>query len=120
MIHCLLFHAFLPTSYWAEALNTATHLLNRLPSKAVCHPLPTLLSTTQPPPMNTFVFSAMSAIPTSATAPHKLSLRSTPYLFLGYSPDHKGYHCLDLVTHRILISCHVVFDEDVFPLASSF
>jgi hypothetical protein len=56
---------------------------------------------------------------TSATAPHKLSPRSTRCLFLGYSPDHKGYRCLDLTTHRIIISRHVVFDEDVFPLTGS-
>jgi hypothetical protein len=56
---------------------------------------------------------------TSATAPHKLSPRSTRCLFLGYSPDHKGYRCLDLNSHRIIISRHVVFDEDVFPLAGS-
>jgi hypothetical protein len=56
---------------------------------------------------------------TSATAPHKLSPRSTRCLFLGYSPDHKGYRCLDLTSHRIIISRHVVFDEDVFPLAGS-
>jgi hypothetical protein len=54
---------------------------------------------------------------TSATAPHKLSPRSTRCLFLGYSSDHKGYRCLDLASHRIIISRHVVFDEDVFPLA---
>jgi hypothetical protein len=56
---------------------------------------------------------------TSATAPHKLSPRSTRCLFLGYSPDHKGYRCLDLTSHRIIISRQVVFDEDVFPLADS-
>jgi hypothetical protein len=55
----------------------------------------------------------------SATAPHKLSPRSTCCLFLGYSPGHKGYCCLDLAFHRIIISCRVVFDEDVFPLAGS-
>jgi hypothetical protein len=53
---------------------------------------------------------------TSATAPHKLSHRSTRCLFLGYSLDHKGYRCLDLTSHCIIISCHVIFDEDVFPL----
>jgi hypothetical protein len=56
---------------------------------------------------------------TSATAPHKLSPRSTRCLFLGYSPDHKGYRCLDLTSHRIIISRHVVFNKDVFPLAGS-
>jgi hypothetical protein len=40
MICCLLFQVSLPASYWAEALHTATHLLNRLPSKVVCHPTP--------------------------------------------------------------------------------
>jgi hypothetical protein len=54
---------------------------------------------------------------TSATSPHKLSPRSTHCLFLGYSSDHKGHQCLDLASHRIIISRHVVFDEDVFPLA---
>jgi hypothetical protein len=56
---------------------------------------------------------------TSATTPHKLSPRSTRCLFLGYSPGHKGYRCLDLASHRIIISRHVVFDKDVFPLAVS-
>jgi hypothetical protein len=40
MIRCLLFQASLPACYWAEALNTATNLLNRLPSKVVSHPTP--------------------------------------------------------------------------------
>jgi hypothetical protein len=53
------------------------------------------------------------------TTSHKLSPRSTCCLFLGYSPDHKGYRCLDLTSHHIIISRHVVFDEDVFPLTGS-
>jgi hypothetical protein len=56
---------------------------------------------------------------TSTNAPHNLSPSSTHYLFLGYSPDHNGYRCIDLLSHCILISRHVVFDEDVFPLAGS-
>jgi hypothetical protein len=56
---------------------------------------------------------------TSASTPHKMSPCSTRCLFLGYSPDHKGYRCLYLTTNRIIISRHVVFDEEVFPLAGS-
>jgi hypothetical protein len=56
---------------------------------------------------------------TSATAPHKLSPRSTQCVFLCYSVNHKGYHCLDLSTNRLIISQHVVFYEDSFPLAAS-
>jgi hypothetical protein len=119
MVRCLLFQASLPASYWAEALNTATHLLNRLPSKAVSHPTPHFALYGIPPYVATFVFQLCLLYPnTSAIAPHKLSPRSTSCLFLGYSPDHKRYRCLDLLSHRI-ISHHVVFDKDVFPLAGS-
>jgi hypothetical protein len=51
--------------------------------------------------------------------PHKLTPQSTWCVFLGYSSDHKGYHCLDLSTNRLIISQHEVFDEDSFPLAAS-
>jgi hypothetical protein len=53
----------------------------------------------------------------STTAPHKLSPRSTPCIFLGYSDHHKGYRCLDLHSNKI-ISRHVVFDETSFPFAT--
>jgi hypothetical protein len=56
---------------------------------------------------------------TTATAPHKLSPCSTRCVFLGYSTDHKGYRYLDLLTNCLIVSRHVIFDEDSFPLAAS-
>jgi hypothetical protein len=118
MLCCLLFQASLPASYWAEALHTATQLLNCLPSKAVSHRTPHfVLYGTAPSYDHLRVFGCACYPNTSATAPHKLSPHSSHCLFLGYSPNHKGYRCLDLTSHRIIISRHVVFDEDVFPLA---
>jgi hypothetical protein len=60
MIHCLLFQASLPASYWAEALHTATHL-NCLPSKAMSHPTPHFVYDTAPR-TTTFAFSVVPAI----------------------------------------------------------
>ncbi|XP_010430737.2 PREDICTED: uncharacterized protein LOC104714976 [Camelina sativa] len=48
---------------------------------------------------------------TSATA----HLTSQP----GYPTNHSGYRCLDLQTKRIILSRHVIFDENSFPYQSS-
>jgi hypothetical protein len=48
-----------------------------------------------------------------------LVLRSTRCVSLGYSVDHKGYRCLDLSTNRLIVSQHVVFDKNNFPLVAS-
>jgi hypothetical protein len=55
----------------------------------------------------------------AATAPHKLAPRSTRCVFLGYSADQQGYRFLDLSTNRLIVSRHVVFDEDDFSLIAS-
>jgi hypothetical protein len=86
----------------------------------VSHPTPHFaLYGTTPSYDHLRVFGCACYPNTSDTAPNKLSPRSTRCLFLGYSPDHKGYRYLDLTSHRIIISRHVVFDEDVFPIAGS-
>ena len=49
---------------------------------------------------------------------HKLSFHSMMCVFLGYSPMHKGYKCLDRSTGRIYISHDVIYDESVFPYST--
>jgi hypothetical protein len=76
MVRCLLFQASLPTSYWAEALNTATLLFNCLPSKA-SYPTPHFaLYGTTPSYDHLRVFGSVCYPNISATAPHK----ATSYL----------------------------------------
>ena len=51
-------------------------------------------------------------------ASHKLDFRSTPYIFLGYPMNHRGYRCLNLDTNNIIISRHAVFYQTIFPFGS--
>jgi hypothetical protein len=79
----------------------------------------TLLCSAPPRHMSIFVCLATHATLT-CQPPHLTSLLLTPrVVFLGYSDHHKGYRCLDLSTNRLMISRYVVFDEAVFPFATS-
>lgn len=111
----LLFHAFLPPSYWFYALETATYLLNILPSKVLNNNTPAFTLFGRTPSYDHIrVFGCLCFPNLSATAPNKLSPRSTPCVFLGYPVEHRGYRCLDLRTYKIIISRHVVFEETTF------
>jgi hypothetical protein len=120
VIRTLLIQASLPRRYWVEGLHTATYLLNRLPTTMIQAACPHLaLFGSAPSYEHLRVFGYTCYPNTTATTPHKLSPHSTRRVFLGYSADHKGYRYLDLSTNPLIVSQHVIFDEDSFPLAVS-
>jgi hypothetical protein len=103
-----------------QALNTVTHLFNRHPTKLSSFSLPTMPSMGAHRPIPTSVFLVASATPNMfATTAHKLAPRSSLCGFLDYSPDQKGYHCLNLSTNCVIISSNVIFDESSFPFAKT-
>ncbi|GKB61176.1 ribonuclease H-like domain-containing protein [Tanacetum coccineum] len=118
LIRTLLFQANLPPTFWVEALNVATHLLNFLPSTAINNEIPyTRLFGTNPDYslLRTFGCLCYPHLDTN----HKLEPRATPSIYLGQASNHRGYRCLDLKTNKIIISRHVTFDETVFPYGST-
>ena len=95
-------------------------MLNRLPSTASPAPTPHHALLDTPPRYDHLrVFGCACYPNTSTTASHKLAPRLTRYVFLRYSPDHKGYRFFDLTSRRVLISRHVVFYESDFPYSTS-
>ncbi|GJT77266.1 retrovirus-related pol polyprotein from transposon TNT 1-94 [Tanacetum coccineum] len=44
-----------------------------------------------------------------------MDFRSTPCVFLGYSPSYHKYRCLDISTERLYIARHVRFNKAQFP-----
>lgn len=119
-VWCLLFQASVPPRFWAAALSTATYLLNILPTKTLSFSTPHFSLFAKPPSyVHLRVFGCKCYPNLTAIASNKLSPRSTLCVFLGYSPHHKGYLCLDRHTNRIIISRHVTFDKTSFPFSES-
>ncbi|CAL9244028.1 unnamed protein product, partial [Arabidopsis halleri] len=118
LVRTLLIDASLPLTYWVEALHTAVHLINLLPSSAVQDDVPYSRLFNKPASYQHLrAFGCLCYPNLLPTTPHKLAPRSTPCVFLGYPLDHRGYRCLDLSTKRVILSRHVVFHENIFPFA---
>lgn len=118
IVRSLLFQASLPSFFWVEALHTATHLINRHPTKTLQHHTPYFaLYGAHPSYTHLRVFGCNCYPNISASTPHKLAPRSVMCVFLGYPPNHKGYRCFDPISNWVIISRHVVFDEHVLPFA---
>jgi len=110
----------MPPQYWAEALATAVYPLNRRPSSSILNDIPHHLLYHKMPDFSSLrVFGCLCYPNLSATTPHKFAPRSSACVFIGYPSSQRGYRCLDLSTHKVIVSRHVVFDESYFPFAAA-
>ena len=115
----LLAHSSLPLRFWDEAFLTACYLINRMPTPVLNKDTPLFrLFHVQPNYSSLRIFGCACWPSLRKYNAHKLEFRSKMCVFLGYSPLHKGYKCLDRTSGRIYISRDVVFDESVFPYSS--
>ncbi|KAJ9547665.1 hypothetical protein OSB04_020208 [Centaurea solstitialis] len=96
-----LIQAFLPPKFWVEALLSAVHTFNLLPSTTIQYKTPfEVLFGFFPTYSHLRVFGCLCYPNTSPTSAHKLAPRSSACVYLGPSTDHRGYRCLDLITQK--------------------
>ncbi|TXG58227.1 hypothetical protein EZV62_016056 [Acer yangbiense] len=111
----LLAHANLPLRFWVEAFETATFLINNLPSSVLNFMSPFEKLFSRKPNyafLKTFGCSCFPYL--RYYSKHKFDFHSAKCIFLGYSMSHKGYKCLH-PSGKIYVSRHVVFNETEFP-----
>jgi len=112
----LMFHVCVPLPLWVEAFSTAVYLINRLPSQTLAGKTPyELLFGKYPDYTMLCTFGCLCFPYLLDYAPNKLSSKSAPCVFLGYSPLHKGFRYFDCKTKRLYVSHHVQFYETIFP-----
>ena len=116
----LLHQSNLPLKFWSHAFQIATYLINRLPT-----PILNILSSFHalfgeiPNYSKLHIFGYLCFPFLHPYNNHKLEPRSRPCIFLRYSLTQSAYKCFDPSKNRIFLSCHMVFDETVFPSLSS-
>ena len=116
----MLFHSHMPTTYWLDAFCFAIYIINRLPTPLLKGISPfELLYDVSPNYAHFHPFGCQVYPYLHDYAPHKLSPRSIPCIFLGYSSMHKGFWCMDVSTSQIYFTCHAKFDEFYFPFSNT-
>ena len=112
----LLFHSHLSPRFWVDAFSTASYIINRLPTPLLGGKSPFELLYGYTPHYDNFHPFGCRVYPYLRDyIPNKLSPCSIPCIFLGYSPAHKGFRCLDPATTKLYITRHDQFDETHFP-----
>jgi hypothetical protein len=111
-VHTLLISSFVPSHFWGEAVPTAVYLINRHPSSKLSSKLPSevLFGTPRYDHLRMFGCTCYVLFPPCERT--KLTAQSVEFVFLGYSPEHKGYHRYDPSTRHIRISIDVSFNEN--------
>ena len=115
----LLSHARIPIEYWSYSLAAAVFLINRMPTPILSNvsPYEALFQST-PNYSRLRVFGCLCYPWLRPYSQHKLSPRSTPCVFLGYSLTQSAYICYDFSSSKFFVSRHVEFHENEFPFNS--
>jgi len=117
----MLAHSSLSKMYWAEAVNTAAFLRNRVPTTAFrTHETPCGRWYGRKPNVSflrVFGCAAYSHVPD--TERKIFDKKAVKLRFVGYSENRKGYRLLDENTHKVVIRYDVKFNEVDFSQSRS-
>lgn len=109
MARCMLLDARLPITFWAEAINTANYLQNRLPTKAISSTPYELWNEKKPGISYFHAFGTKCFVYIPAQKRHKLENTAKPVILMGYDEQSKAYRCYDPASKKLVISRDVRF-----------
>ena len=120
MARCMLKHANLPDSFWAEAVAHACYLTNLLPTKANGMVPPEQLFSGKLPPINNIkVFGCRAYAWIPRKKRKKMDSHTTPAVYLGPTCGGHAHRLYNPQTRRIFVNRNVSFDENTLGLPDS-
>jgi len=112
MVRCMLIARDVPKQYWPEAVNLATHILNRCPTTALANITPENAWQNRTPSVQHFkVFGCIGHVHLPNASRKKLDNKSIKCVFMGISEESKAFRMYDPETQKIIISRDVIFEE---------
>uniref|UniRef100_A0ACD6A2Q2 Uncharacterized protein n=1 Tax=Avena sativa TaxID=4498 RepID=A0ACD6A2Q2_AVESA len=113
MARCMLKSMRMPSIFWAEAVKTAVHILNRSPTRSLNNVTPYEAWHKRKPNLCYLrTFGCVVHVKNTGPGVKKLDDRSTPMIFVGYEDGSKAYHVYNPATQRVYVSRDVIFEED--------
>lgn len=113
MTRTLLHESSVPSRFWAEAISTAVHLINRIPSSKLQHQTPYFrMHGIHPSYNHLHTFKCVCYVHLPLLKRNKLTAQSVKCAFLGYAMNQKGFLSYDPSICRIRTSRNVVFVEN--------
>ncbi|CAJ2641032.1 unnamed protein product [Trifolium pratense] len=110
----LLLSAAVPSEFWGEAIRTAVHVINRIPSSITSGLSPFEVLYGHAPDYSYLkVFGSTCFVLLPQVERSKLCPRSAICVFLGYGDGQKGYRCYNPINKKLYVSRHVVFLEHI-------
>lgn len=108
----LLFQMNVPKKFWSQGILTATHLINRLPSRVLHMKSPFEIMKGRKSELSHLrIFGCVCYVHIQAIHRDKLDAKAAKCVFLGYSTTQKGYKCYNPKTRKLVVSRDVRFDE---------
>lgn len=110
----------IPKIVWPEAINRSIHVLNRSPTLAIKNMTPEEVWTGHKPSVDHFrIFGCLAYAHVPNAKRSKLDDKWVKYVLLGVSEESKAYRLFNPLTHKVIISRDVMFDEDNYSNWSS-
>jgi hypothetical protein len=100
-----------PRRYWAEAVNTACHVGNRIFLRAFLNKTCYELVHGREPRVSQFRAFGCWCFILKKGRLDKFESRSSDGIFLGYASDSRAFRVLNLDTSLVMETCEVTFDE---------
>ena len=109
-------HSGLSEGFWADAMMTASHVLNRTPRKSLNWRTPHEMLFGRIPDVRYLrVFGCRAWVHIPKDQRTKWKPNSVPMIFVGYKPGSKAYRLWDPASRSIKVSATVRFDESDLP-----